>query len=125
MTFVCVGMSGVSVFACVRGCVFLCLFIPNLCREYVRMCKWTWDDMNFPFLHPVLITGKEDVDKTQPGKDLNRRSLCALVHETWGLPKPYVISCCIHQSNSGTAKNVRSKRTGLVCQLNKSDVISL
>lgn len=57
------------------------------------------DDMNFPWPHPVPITGKEEVDKTQPGNTLIEPSVCAVIHETWGLSQTCFFLQCTSERN--------------------------
>lgn len=76
------------------------------------------DDMNFPWLRPVPTTEKEEVDITQPGNYLIQcLSLQSFMKH--GDFQSLLFFPALYVSNSGNVIIVRSKITGLVCQLNK------
>lgn len=59
-------------FATVPECAF-----PNIYIESVSA-----SDTNFPWFHPVVITGKEDVDGNQTRKGFDWKALLTIIHET-------------------------------------------
>lgn len=83
-------------FATVPECAF-----PNIYLESVSA-----SDTNFPWFHPVVITGKEDADETKPGK-----ALAGKLSSPSFTKHAYILSIVLYVRES---QGNRSKRTGLV-----------